>query len=117
MDEHKNGTVLLLEEIDTELIKKNITQRDRLMLKSMRYILEEVPITRANISKLNGEVAILEKNNIVLQAKKHPKGAALFMIGLLTVNSMINWAGIRRPILQGIIHVTTGIVVPLDSLP
>lgn len=117
MDEHANGTALLLEEIDAELTKRGISQRDKLMLKSMRYLLEEVPVTRRNIGKLTIDVGILEKSNIVLQAKKHPKTAAMLMAGLFAVNSMINWAGIRRPILQGIIYVTTGIVVPLESLP
>ena len=117
MDIHTNGTALLIDEIDAELSKRNISQRDKLMLKSMRYLLEEVPITRGNIFKLSADVAILEKNNIVLQAKKHPKIAAMLMVGLLAANSMINWAGIRRPIMQGIIHITTGILVPLDALP
>jgi hypothetical protein len=116
MDTHHNGTRLLLDDIDAEL-NKRISSRDKLLLRSMQYILQEIPETRSKIHTMQGEIATLEKSSLVVQAKKNPKTAFVFAILLFTLNSMVNWQGIRRPILQGVIYSTTGILIPLDALP
>lgn len=115
--EYENGSKLLADEIDSELSKRNITHRDRLMLRGMKYLLLEVPSTRKNIDELKADTKNLEKNSVLIQAKKHPKAAFITAIGLLVVNSMVNWAGIRKPIIQALILQTTGILLPLDSIP
>ena len=114
--EHRNGTGILLDDIDAELSKR-ISSRDKLLLRSMRYILEEIPDTRRNIQTMKGDIVELQKNSIVIQAKRNPKTAVFVFLAVFVFNSMVNWAGVRKPILQGIIYSTTGILVPLDALP
>jgi len=116
MLEDLNGSKVLIDEIDMELDKR-LSQRDRLMLRSMRYLLLEVPVTRGYIKKFDGEIRNLENNNILIQAKSHPKTAAIVTLSFLALNSLVNWQGIRRPILQAAIHLFTGVMIPLDALP
>jgi len=115
--DYTNGSKLLVDEIGSELSKKNITQRDRLLLRGMKYLLEEVPRTRGAVGSLEDDAKLLKKNSILIQAKNHPKTAFLSIAGLLVINSMVNWAGIRKPILQAIILQVFGVLLPLDSIP
>jgi len=110
MDDSINGAQLLLEEFDEELQNRRLTKKDRLLLRSSQYILKGMISMRQDISTL-------KSHDVIGWAKRNPRGAWLFGIGLLTVNSMVNWSGIRKPLLQSVIHFATGIVIPLDVLP
>jgi hypothetical protein len=105
-----NGVQILLDEIEEELSNKRISKRDRLYLRSNQYILKSlIPIRE--------DVHTLKNHDAIAWAAKNPKGAWILGISLFMANSMINWSGLRKPILQGLIHFTTGIMLPLDSLP
>ena len=110
MEDTLNGAKLLLEDIETELENRRLSRKDRLMLRSHKYMLE-------SLSPIREDVSALKRHDVVGWAKKNPRSAALFAVGILAVNSMVNWSGIRKPALQAIIHVTTGIMIPLDALP
>jgi len=114
---HANGSILLLEEIDKELARKSIPNRERLMLRVMRYLLQDVPNTRAKIEQVEKDVKELERNSILMIAKRSPRNAAMVVLAIFVANSLVNWQGIRRPILQALIHATTGMLVPIDVLP
>jgi hypothetical protein len=105
-----NGAKLLIDEIDRELDKKTISNRDRLMLRSHRYQLEAV-------AEVRSELIPLKKHDVIGWAQANPKSAWLIGIGGLVVNSMINWASIRKPLVQAAIMHTTGVLVPLDNIP
>lgn len=117
MEEYQNGSKILAGEIELELDKKGLSQRDRLLLRGILYLLKETPITRTSLVRMDTDIKKLEKHNIVLWVQAHPKTAVFVAAGILIVNSMINWAGLRRPILQGVIHATTGVIIPLENLP
>lgn len=109
-DDAVNGVKLLLDEIDVELENKRLSRRDRLYLRSNQYILKSlIPIRE--------DVQSLKSHDVIAKAVKNPKGAWIMGISIFLLNSMINWAGLRKPIMQAVIHFTTGIMIPLDALP
>jgi len=109
-NDHMNGAQLLLDEIDAELENKRMSKRDRLHLRSTQYILKSLVPIREDVHQL-------KKHDAIAWVRSNPRSAWLLGIGVLSVNSMVNWEIIRRPVLQTIIHVVTGIVVPINSLP
>jgi hypothetical protein len=104
-----NGVRLLLTDIDAELEKK-LSSKDKVILRSTKYLLESLPPIRDDLNTL-------KKHDAIGLASKNPKTAWLLFVGVFAVNSMINWSGIRKPILQAIIHFITGVMIPLDALP
>lgn len=110
MEDVANGAQLLIDEIDQELENKRLAKRDRLYLRSNRYILQ-------SLIPLRQDVYTLKKHDSIAWAGRNPRTTWFLGIGFLVLNGMINWAGIRKPLLQGVIHVTTGIMIPLDALP
>ena len=109
-DDAVNGVALLLDEIDVELANKRLSRRDRLYLRSNQYILKSlIPIRE--------DVQVLKSHDVIAYGVKNPKSAWMMGISIFLLNSMINWAGLRKPIMQAVIHFTTGIMIPLDALP
>jgi len=105
-----NGVAMLLDEIDDELGNKRLSKRDRLYLRCNRYILESiVPIRR--------DVMALKRHDAFAWMQKSPKLATALIFSALILNSVINWSGIRRPIIQSLIHMAFGVSIPLDQLP
>jgi hypothetical protein len=49
MDDTINGVALLLTDIEGELSKKRITNRDKIILKSLEYLLKSLPPLRSDI--------------------------------------------------------------------
>lgn len=109
MEDATNGVKLLLTDIDIELGKR-LSSKDKVTLRSIKYLLEALPPMREDLRTL-------KKHDALGWAGENPKSAWMLSIGFLVLNSAINWSGIRKPLLQGIIHVTTGIMIPIDSLP
>ena len=109
-EDFTNGAKVLIDEINHELKNSKLSKRDRLIFRVLVYDLE-------SLAPLRYDVAILKKHDAIAWAGRNPKSTWFLGIGFLVLNSMINWAGIRKPLLQGIIHVTTGIMIPLDALP
>ena len=109
-DDMVNGVQLLLDDINTELQNKRIPRRERLLLTSNKYILESIVPLRKDVSRLKG-------HDVVEWGKTNPKLAIFSALGLLTLNGVINWSGIRKPLIQGIVHAATGVMLPLDSIP
>ena len=105
-----NGAQLLLDEIDIELEKKKIPTSTRLLLKAQRYNLQSVVLMREDI-------ALLKKHDVVQHMQSNPKLSIVIILLLLVVNGMVNWSGIRKPILQGIIYQLFGVLLPLDAIP
>jgi len=112
-DDMYNGAKLLLQDIDTELENKRLSRRDRLMLRSQKYLLEQTVLMR----QVRLEVDALKKHDVIGWAYDHPRGALLSILGLGAVNSMVNWSGIRKPIIQAIAKNLFGVDLPLDVIP
>lgn len=104
-----NGARLLLDEIDRQLDTKRLTEINRLNLRVAKYQLE-------NLIDMRRDVRQLKDHDVISKIKNNPRFSALLFAVFLVVNSMVNWAGIRKPLLQAIILQTTGVLVPLDSL-
>lgn len=68
------------------------------------------------INEQNGRVSNLEKNSILLWAKANPKTSIFIAVAVFVVQSSINWAGLRKPLLHSIAKMA-GFDVPLDSIP
>lgn len=113
MTDNHNGAKMLIEDIIAERDKKNISNKDRLLLRSMLYLLEEVPITRENIAFARVERLELQNNNILLKIKERPKIAAMLTIVFIFFNSlftvtMIIVAGFREQVLASLVKFITG---------
>lgn len=108
-DNPLEGAQIIIDEIDMELRKKQAST-SRLLLRSHRYQL-------AAIGSLRGELETLKKHDVIGWAQAHPRASVFIVLGGLTLNSMVNWASVRKPILQAIIQFVTGVSIPLDSLP
>jgi len=115
-DDIENGAKILLEQIDEILKNKRLTEKDRLLWRVHKYLLAEVPVTRRDISGLRKAQEKLEKHSIILWAKAYPKMAGLLIVSGLVANSMINWSGVRKPLIRSAL-LSLGIDVPLDSIP
>ena len=105
-----NGAQMLLERIDAELAKKKLTADRRLLLEIKQYNLRYTVQMRTDI-------AVLKKHDILQRMQTNPKLSFAIVILLLLLNGMVNWAGIRRPLLQTIIYQVTGMLLPIDSIP
>lgn len=109
-EDTQNGARILIEEIDRVLEQKTISSINRLLLRVSRYQL------MATI-QLRAEIAPLKRHDVVGWAIEHPRAAWLISIAILVANSMINWEGVRKPLMQAVILHTMGVLVPFESLP
>lgn len=51
-DDHMNGVALLLEDIKSESQRKRMSAKDRIILKSLDYILRSIPPIREDVNNL-----------------------------------------------------------------
>lgn len=105
-----NGAQMLLERIDAELSKKKLTADRRLLLEIQQYNLRYTVQMRTDIANL-------KKHDIIQRMQENPKLSFAIIIMLLLVNGMVNWAGIRKPIIQTIIYQVSGVLLPIDAIP
>ena len=107
---------LFLDELDSELTRKNLPKRDRMLFRGMKYLIVE------NLSQRE-DMAILKKHDMIQRAKEYPKAAVFSIIILFSANwgtmevLKRNWATVGRPVLQVILYKATGILYSLDVLP
>ena len=84
--------------------------------KSQNEIIEHVRTQNGRVATAEVEIKELKRTSVSRWIKENPKTTFLIFSGIFVVNSMINWQGIRRPILKTILGYV-GIDVPLESLP
>lgn len=101
---------LYLNELDVELRKKNLPRRDRLILTGLRHNLQKN-------QQIDLEIEILKKHDLVQKAITYPRTTAVMIMSILIINSMVNWTGVRKPLMQATIYQISGVLIPLDSLP
>ena len=109
-EDNINGAQMLLERIDAALDNKKLPADRRLLLEVQQYNLRYTIQMRADISNL-------KKHDLLQRMKDNPKLSFAIIVLLLLVNGMVNWAGIRRPLLQSIIYQLFGVLLPIDSIP
>lgn len=84
--------------------------------KSQNEIIEHVAKQNGRIGKNEEQIDKLKMNNILMWMQANKRNSVLIFVGIFVVNSMINWAGIRRPILSAIFK-HMGLDVPIESIP
>lgn len=123
-----------LNEINASLIRKvgdilddtnSISTRDGMklqlemtfeLIKSHNEVIQQLRIQNGRVGRAEDDIADLKKRNIVLWITARPKTSLLIFAGVFIINSMINWAGVRRPLLYALLK-HLGIDIPLDSIP
>lgn len=105
-----NGAQMLLDRIDTELLKKRLPADRRLLLEAQQYNLRYTVQMRADISEL-------KKHDLIQRMSENPKLSFAIIFLLLFINGMVNWAGIRKPLLQTFVYQVFGVLLPLDAIP
>jgi hypothetical protein len=86
------------------------------MYKSQNEMIEHVQKQNGRIGKGEAEIEKLKENNILMWMRGNKKSSIFIIIAVLVINSMINWAGLRRPILHALFN-NLGIDVPIESIP
>ena len=86
------------------------------MYKSQNEMIEHVQKQNGRIGKGEAEIEKLKENNILMWMRGNKKSSIFIVIAVLVINSMINWAGLRRPILHALFN-NLGIDVPIESIP
>jgi len=109
MDTTANGARLLLDEIKAQLEKKRLSEITRLQLRVDKYQLE-------NLIEMRQDVRVLKSHDMIQKSAENPKLAAFVFLLVLVINSMVNWAGVRKPLLQAFFLHVFGILIPLDSI-
>ena len=84
--------------------------------KSQNEIITHVKVQNGRIGKSEKEIEKLKENNILFWIKSNKKASVLIFISIFVFNSMINWSGIRRPVLHALLK-HLGIDVPVESIP
>lgn len=105
-----NGAKLIIDEMKEELENKKLPKRDRLYLTSGIYQL-------TLLSNLRSDVETLKKHDLFSWATTYPKVATAGVLLLIVLSSVIDWAAIRKPIIQGLIKLLSGIDLPTESIP
>jgi hypothetical protein len=83
---------------------------------SQNAIIDRLEIQNGRIEKGEGAIALLEKRNIVSWVLNNKGLAFLTVMVVFAANSMINWQGIRRPLIQALLR-TFGIDFDLEAIP
>lgn len=78
--------------------------------------LAEVEQMRAQMLALRAQVDTLDRTSIVLWARRNPRAAWFAGVGVFALNSMINWSGVRKPVIHSILK-AVGIDIPLAEIP
>ena len=86
------------------------------MYKSQNEMIEHVQKQNGRIGKSEADIEKLKENNILMWMRGNKKSSIFIIIAVLVLNSMINWAGLRRPILHALFN-HLGIDVPIESIP
>lgn len=123
-----------LNEINSSLIRKvgdilddtnSISTRDGMklqlemtfeLIKSHNEVIQQLRIQNGRVGRAETDIAELKQKNIILWITARPKTSLLIFAGVFILNSMINWAGVRRPLLYALLK-HLGIDIPLDSIP
>ena len=108
-DDEINGAKMLLERVDAALSNKRLAADRRLILEIQQYQLKYLVQMRADISRL-------KRHDVIQWMQENKKLSIVIAILLLIVNSMVNWSGIRKPLLQTLLY-QFGIIVPIDAIP
>lgn len=105
-----NGAQMLLDRIDAELLKKKLPADRRLLLEVQQYNLRYTV-------QMRSDIANLKKHDVIQRMQENPKLSFALIFLLLFINGMVNWAGIRKPLLQTIVYQVFGVLLPLDAIP
>ncbi len=88
-EDHMNGVALLLEDIKSESTRKRMSAKDRIILKSLDYILRSIPPIREDVNNL-------KSTSVGYRAWQRPK--ASFIIFFLLYSFAIS--DLRTPVFQ-----------------
>lgn len=106
----QNGAKILLGEIEVALENKKLTVQKRLELRIHKYTLENTIIMRRDIRAL-------KKHDVIQWVSDNPKTAGLIVGAMLLLNSIVNWAGIRKPLIHAVFMNLFGLNIPIEAIP
>lgn len=83
---------------------------------SQNELIDHIRVQNGRIGKNENAVAELKKKNIITWISENKTKALGVFIGIFALNSVVNWAGIRRPLLQAVGRLF-GVEIPLELIP
>lgn len=105
-NDNLNGARLIIEEMEAELNNKRISRQDRMFMKSTIYQLRL-------LSTLRSDVETLKSHDVFSWVMTYPKMATIAVLAVVILGGLIDWGIIRKPLLQGLLKLLSGIDIPV----
>lgn len=104
------------EKMSTRTGMQLIVEMTFAMIKNQNELIEHVKTQNGRVKKNEDKIATLQDNSLLMIIKKNPTKSFLVMLGVFALNSMVNWAGLRRPLLAAFFRLF-GLDVPEELIP
>lgn len=109
----------LLEQPKSMSTKTAMTVQMKLLAavwQSQNELIDHVREQNGRVKKNEKDIGDLKQNNIMMWVKANRGKAFFVFVGIFAVNSIINWQGIRKPLIHAALH-ALGLDVPIELIP